>query len=346
MANLIPRWAELRQLSRHRTLAFIRQPEAVFWVFAFPMILAAVLGFAFQGGEAAVSRVGVLESARDDGDWLARLEADELVEVEYFEAREAADRQLRGGHIDALVLSAVPVNVRLDPVRAEAELARLRVLVALGAADADELAIEEVTETGSRYVDFLFPGLLGMNLMGTGLWAIGFAVADLRQRKVLKRLLVTPMRRSSFLASFLMSRLVFLALEVILLTGFGVWVLGVPLRANLVTFSALCILGAIGFAGMGLLAASRVKTIEGASGMLNLIMMPMWLGSGVFFSYERFPDAILPVLRALPLTALNDALRATMIDGAGVAQVWPQFAILGAWTVIPFVVALRIFRWG
>jgi ABC-2 type transport system permease protein len=108
----------------------------------------------------------------------------------------------------------------------------------------------------------------------------------------------------------------------------------------------LCLLGAIGFAGLGLLAASRVKTIEGVSGMLNLIMMPMWLGSGVFFSYERFPEVTWPLLRALPLTALNDGLRATMIDGASLVEVLPEFWILAAWTVVPFLVALKIFRWG
>ncbi len=340
-----PRWPELRELARHRTLAVLRQPEMVFWVFAFPMILAAVLGFAFQGGEPTPSRVGVLVP-RDSASWTERLEADQRVEVVYFDTREEADGDLRGGHVDALLLSADPATLRLDPVRAEAELARLRVLVALGEVDIEALQVDEVTEHGSRYVDFLFPGLLGMNLMGTGLWAIGFAVADLRQRKVLKRLLVTPMRKSSFLASFILSRLIFLALEVMLLTAFGVWVLGVPLRSNLLVFTLLCLLGAIGFAGLGLLAASRVKTIEGVSGMLNLIMMPMWLGSGVFFSYERFPAIVQPLLRALPLTALNDALRATMIDGASVTSIGPELGVLALWTVLPFYLALRIFRWA
>ena len=174
MGSAVPRWGELRQLAKHRTLAFVRQPEAVFWVFAFPMILAAVLGFAFQGGEPAPSRVGVI-GARDAQGWITRLETDALVDVEHFDTREEADRALRGGHVDAVVLSVEPAELRLDPVRGEAELARLRVLVALGEVEADALAIEEVTEHGSRYVDFLFPGLLGMNLMGTGLWAIGFA---------------------------------------------------------------------------------------------------------------------------------------------------------------------------
>lgn len=341
MDSPLPRLTELRELARTRTLAFLRQPEAVFWVFGFPMILAAVLGFAFQGGSPPPSRVGVFE---EQTPWLTVLEEDEGIEVVAYESRDEAERALRGGHIDALATgSEERPNLRLDPVRNEAELARLRVLVATG--QIDPIEIEEVTEHGSRYIDFLFPGLLGMNLMGTGLWAIGFAVADMRQRKVLKRLMVTPMRRASFLASFLVSRMVFLAAEVALLAIFAVWVLDVPLRANLFVFGLLCFLGAIGFAGLGLLAAARAKTIEGVSGMLNLVMMPMWLGSGVFFSYERFPEAIQPVLRALPLTALNDALRAAMIDGASLTEMGLELGVLFVWTIIPFLVALKIFRW-
>lgn len=339
------RWPELRELTRHRTLTFLRQPEAVFWVFAFPMILAAVLGFAFSSSEPPASRIGLLE---DPGAPLvARLEKAPRVELERFATPEEAERALRVGRVDLVIVdpAADPPRLRLDPARSEAEVARLRVLVAAGNLDEDALAIDAVTERGSRYVDFLFPGLLGMNLMGTGIWAIGFAVADMRQRKVLKRLLVTPMRRSSFLASFLLARLVFFALEVAALVAFGAFVLGVPMRAGLVGFTALCGLGALTFSGLGLLAASRVKTIEGASGMINLILMPMWLGSGVFFSYERFPEAVQPFLRALPLTALNDALRATMLEGAALYERPLELAILAAWTVVPFAVALRIFRW-
>lgn len=343
MRDLVPRWSELTELTRHRTLAFLRQPEAVFWVFAFPLVLSAVLGFAFQGREPAPSRVGVIGESEA---WMERLEADPRIEVVRFPTREEADGRLAGGHIDALVLSVAPPELRLDPARAEAELARLRVLVAVGGVSQDALRIEEVTEHGARYIDFLFPGLLGMSLMGTGLWAIGFAVADMRQRKVLKRLLVTPMRRASFLSSFLTSRLMFLAAELVLITAFGVWILGVPLRTTVATFMIVSTLGALAFSAVGLLVASRARTIEGVSGLLNLVMVPMWLGSGVFFSYERFPETIHALLRALPLTALNDALRAGMIDGAGLAQMLPELAILSVWTIISFALALRIFRWS
>jgi ABC-type multidrug transport system permease subunit len=239
--------------------------------------------------------------------------------------------------------------VRLDPARPEADVARLRIERRLLAADGiatDGLTqTEEVEARGSRYVDFLFPGLLGMNLMSTGMWSIGFAVADLRRRKVLKRLLVTPMRRSSLLASFLLSRLVWLSVELAVLVAFAVLVLGVPFRGGVAAFLVLALVGATVFSGLGLLATARVKTLEAASGMLNLVMMPMWLASGVFFSYERFPDAVHPVLRLLPLTALNDALRAVMLDGGGAAAIAPELGVLVAWGVLGFLLALKIFRW-
>jgi ABC-type multidrug transport system permease subunit len=180
---------------------------------------------------------------------------------------------------------------------------------------------------------------------GTGLWAIGFGVADARQKKLLRRLLVTPMRRSSYLASFMVFRLLFLALEVTTLTAFGVWVLGVPLRGNVVSFAVATIIGAASFAGIGMLAVARVKSIEGASGMINLATVPIWLFSGVFFSYERFPAMVQPLLRALPLTPLNDALRAIMLDGASLAGVAPDLAIVGVWGVVCFAAAIRWFRW-
>ncbi|MBM4184127.1 MAG: ABC transporter permease [Gemmatimonadetes bacterium] len=343
MASPLPRWPELVELTRHRILTFLRQPESVFWVFAFPLLLSGVLGFAFQGGDPAPSRIGVIGEAQG---WAARLAMDPSIALVRYATREEAERELAGGHIDALVLAVAPAELRLDPSRAEAEVARLRVLVALGEIDQGQLTVAPVTERGARYVDFLFPGLLGMNLMGTGLWSIGFTVADMRQRKVLKRLLVTPMRRSSFLSSLIGARLAYLAGELALLTAFGVWVLGVPLRTSLFTFFAVSVFGAVAFSCLGLLVVSRTKTIEGISGLVNLVIVPMWLGSGVFFSYERFPEAIHPLLRALPLTALNDALRAGMIDGAGLGSMLPELAVLAAWMVIPFVLALKVFRWA
>jgi len=359
-------WSELRELTRVRVLLFLREPEALFWVFVFPLVLAAVLGFAFRGGGAPASRVAVLDGPGAD-ELVARLERsgaarhappdegdegdeDGSLELERFADRAAAERALRKGVVDLLIEPADVPKLRLDPARAESETARLRVLAALrpstptdgGAAPAET---EPLVVPGSRYLDFLFPGLLGMNVMGTGMWSIGFAVAELRQRKLLRRLLVTPMRRSSFLLSFFLARLVFLFFELLVLTSFGAWVLGVPFRAPILGYAAVCLLGAFAFAALGLLTVSRVKTIQGASGIMNFVMMPMWLGSGVFFSYERFPDFLHPLLRLIPLTAMNDVLRDLMLDGRPLSAELVPLGILAAWGVLGFAAALKLFRW-
>jgi ABC-type multidrug transport system permease subunit len=200
-------------------------------------------------------------------------------------------------------------------------------------------------EPGSRYIDFLIPGLLGMNMMGSAIWGMGFAVVDARRKKLLKRLVATPMPRYYYLLSFILSRLFMLVVEVGVVAGFGMLVFGVPMRGSLAGFGAVCLAGSLAFCSLGMLIASRARTIEAASGLMNVVMMPMWILSGVFFSAERFPDALQPAIRALPLTALIDALRASMLQGAALAHVAPQLGILVGWMVLCFGLALKLFRW-
>jgi ABC-type multidrug transport system permease subunit len=342
------RLEETLALARVRTLLILRQTEIVFWVFAFPILLAVVLGFAFREAGPVASPVGIQPGPGADV-LAARLAGEPGIEIRRFDDRDTAAVALRGGAVDVLVEAGEPPVLQLHPGRQEAETARLRVLRALELPAppdrAESARVVEVAEAGSRYIDFLVPGLIGLNLYGTGLWSIGFGVADARQKKLLRRYLVTPMRRSSYLASFLVFRLLFLALELVLLTAFAVWVMGVPLRGSLVAFGLLALLGAVSFAGIGLLAVCRVKTIEGASGMINVATIPVWLGSGVFFSYERFPDAVQPLLWLLPLTPMNDGLRAIMLDGAGLAAILPDMGVILGWGVVSFALALRLFRW-
>ena len=339
------RGAEIKELTRVRVLGFIREREAIFWVFVFPMVLAAVLGFAFRSGKVQPSKVAVV--AGDGAGALVELfEADDELTPQLFESRDEALAKVRKAAVDGMVEPGDPPRLTFDPGRAEAATARLRVQRALDpSSDAEHVTLAPLTEKGSRYIDFLFPGLLGMNLMGTGIWGIGFAIADVRRRGFLRRLLVTPMHKSSFFSAFMLSRLVFLVMEIGVLAAFGAWILGVPFHGDVFSFGVVCLVGALTFAGLGILIASRVRTMEGASGLMNLTMMPMWLASGVFFSYERFPEALHPLIRLLPLTALNDAMRAIMIDGESVLTRGPELAVMGVWCVVCFVVALRVFRW-
>jgi ABC-type polysaccharide/polyol phosphate export permease len=136
-----------------------------------------------------------------------------------------------------------------------------------------------------------------------------------------------------------------LCLEVLVFVGFAVLVFGVPLRGSLVQLGLLCLLASLSFSALGLLIASRAQTIEVVSGLMNFVMLPMWVLSGIFFSAERFPDSVQPFIRVLPLTAVIDALRGNMIQGLSMTQLTWQIAVMMCWLVLGFFVALRLFRW-
>jgi len=236
-----------------------------------------------------------------------------------------------------------------DPTQSQSELARLiardTIEQGLGRQNLAAIRDEQVTAPGSRYIDFFLPGLIAMNLMGSGMWGVGFAVVLARTRKLLKRLAATPMRRSHYLLAFMLSRMIFLIPEVALLVLFGWLLFGVKVAGSLLDLALVSALGSLTFAGLGLLVASRSKTIEAASGWMNFIMMPMYVLSGVFFSYTRFPKIFIPLIRAMPLTALTDALRAVMNEGKPLAGSGLEIAVLLFWGLASFAVALKIFRW-
>jgi ABC-type multidrug transport system permease subunit len=241
------------------------------------------------------------------------------------------------------------VVYRYDDTNPEGRAARMladrAIQIAAGRADPVPASDRLMREAGSRYIDFLIPGLLGMNLMGSAIWGMGFAIVDARRRKLMKRLIATPMPRHYYLLSFLLSRLIMLVVEVGFLLGFGVLIFKVPARGSLADLAVVCVVTSLSFGAIGLLIASRPKTIEAASGLMNLVMMPMWIVSGVFFSAQRFPDALQPVIRSLPLTAAIDALRANMLQGVGLTQLGPQLLVLAGWLVVCFPIALKLFRW-
>jgi ABC-type multidrug transport system permease subunit len=338
----------LLELTIARLVEFWRDPSALFWTFGFPILLAVALGIAFRESppesvKAAIVGDGAQETA-------ALLDADEGIDAEAVDEAEAA-RALRTGKVDVVVVPGGDGEwlYRYDPQRPEARGARLAVDDVLqrsrGRQDVLRSRVNESTGKGGRYIDFLVPGLVGLNIMGSAIWGIGFSVVDARKRKLLKRLAATPMSRAHFLLSYMFSRLVFLVAEVIALLGFGWLAFDVAIEGSIVALALISTWGALTMTGVAMLIAARPRSTEVASGWGNLFMLPMWLLGGSFFSYERFPDVAIPFIRALPLTALNDALRAVINDGASLLSTWSELAVLGAWGGIAFVVALRIFRW-
>ena len=368
----------LIELTLTRVREFLREPEALFWVFVFPILLSCALGLAFRTTGPEKLLVAI-ESSSDSkthsnaSSIAATLARSAEIEPVVLNSEEAT-AGLRSGKVALIVRprndsesrsandgGAVTNNpsdaktaefafdYQYDPTRPESRVARLSVddalQRALGRSDRVVAHDEKVTEPGARYIDFLIPGLIGLNLMGSGMWGLGFTIVVARGRKLLKRFAATPMRRSHYLLSFMFSRLLFLTVEVAAVLVFAWLAFGVMVRGSIGAIAIISLVGGLMFSGLGLLVAARPRTVEGVSGLMNLVMLPMWLLSGTFFSSARFPTPLQPFIKTLPLTALNDSMRAVMNDGVSLASNWPQIGVMLFWGVVSFAIALRIFRW-
>jgi ABC-2 type transport system permease protein len=322
----------------------LREPEAIFWILIFPILLAVGLGIAFRNRPADVLPVGATTAQ------LTRaLASDNGLTASTMDEAAGAKAMATGKILLLAIQRGDRVAYKYDDTNPDSRTARLladwAIQVAAGRPEVVHTANELVHEKGSRYIDFVVPGLLGMNLMGSAIWGLGFAIVEARQKKLLKRMVASPMPRWQYLTSFLLSRLVMLVIEVAAFLGFARLVFGVPFRGSLWELGLLCVLTSLAFSALGLLVSSRAKTMEAASGLMNLVMLPMWILSGVFFSASRFPAMIQPVVRALPLTAAIDAFRGNMLQGMGLGQMGAQVGLLLVWLIVPFTISLRIFRW-
>jgi ABC-type multidrug transport system permease subunit len=346
------RWSAYWHLLAARTKEMQREPEVIFWVFLFPLLLAFGLGIAFRSRPASVPSVAIAADPGADALLQMAQHSPQSLHAQIVPEAEALDG-FRLGRYDLVIIphgdTGGSLEYRYDPARPESVLARSLAdnVLQSAAGRKNPLPTSEraSSEPGARYIDFLIPGLVGMNLMNSGMWGVGFALVDYRQRKLLKRFVATPMRRSDFLLALTSSRLVLMIVELGFLLGLGIAMFHMRVVGSWLAIVLLGALGSGAFAGLGLLTASRAQKIESVSGLMNLVMMPMWIFSGVFFSYERFPAALHPLIRALPLTALNDALRATILQGAPLAAQAGRLGVLLAWMVVSFVLALSWFRW-
>jgi ABC-2 type transport system permease protein len=335
------------ELTLTRVREFLREPEALFWTFVFPIVMSLVMAMAFPSrGEQPVP-VGV---AGGDGAASVRQALSHAPGVALRDIPAGGEqRALREGEVHLIVVPTTPPTYRFDAARSESRTARLVVDDALkraaGRSDPWVAHEEGVEVPGSRYVDWLIPGLVAMGLMSNGMWGVAFSIVQARMRKLLKRMVASPMRKSEYLLAHLLARLLFLAPEVAVPLGFGVLAFGMPVNGGIGAIIVVTLVGSLAFGAFGLLLATRARTFEGVSGLMNMAMLPMWLLSGVFFSSSNFPAAAQPAIQALPLTALVDALRAVVLEGATLASVHRELLVLGCWTVVPFALALRLFRW-
>ena len=337
----------LVQLTLARIREFVREPEAVFWAFVFPIVMSLALAIAFPSRAERSILVG-LEAGASTESLRAALKSTPGIELRDLRPEDER-RALREGTVHIVVAGTTPPTYRFDPAREESRLARAVVDVALkraaGRADPWDAREEPQQVAGSRYIDWFIPGLIGMGIMTNGMWGIAFGIVQARMRKLLKRMVASPMRRSDYLLAQLFARLLFLPAEVLVPLIFAVLAFGMPVNGNPLTIAVVVLVGAFSFGALGLLMATRARTIEAISGLMNLVFLPMWIVSGVFFPSANFPAAIQPAIHALPLTALIDALRAVILDGASLAAIGSELMVLLAWGVIPFFASLRLFSW-
>jgi ABC-2 type transport system permease protein len=338
----------LWQLILMRSRSLWREPSVLFWTFIFPLLTSVALGVAFRTQQLQAIEVAVAEGP-GAVQAAEKLNADPALRATVVPLADGLERLRRGKAALVLVPGDGP-ELKMDPTQPEGRTAKLLVTNALeraaGRSDALAFRTAEITQPGSRYIDFLIPGLLGMGMMMSGAWGIGWSIVDMRTGKLLKRLMATPMKRSHFLLSFMLSRSALTVLEVLFFVLYARVLFGVQVFGSLLQFTVYALLGSLTFAGLAILIASRAQNTQTASGLMNLMTMPMMVVSGVFFSSSQFPEWAQPVIRALPLTAVLDGLRGIMLDGVSMVSLGPQLLVMALWGLVPFLLALKIFRWS
>jgi ABC-2 type transport system permease protein len=339
------------QLTLMRLRELRREPGTLFWVFGFPILISVALGLAFRSTGPEPIIVGALPGVSDQ--ITGALVAGGVRVKTLDEA--AARNELRSGRVALLLVppggaGGAALGYRYDAMRPEARLGRVVVddilQRAAGRRDPRPVRDETVRAHGARYIDFLIPGLIGMNLMSGSMWGIGWVLVNMRVRKLLKRLLAAPMRRRHLFYGQAIARLVMIPIELGVILIFARLAFDVRMTGSWLALALVSLTGSASFAGIAILVASRAQNNETMSGLMNLVMLPMFVLSGVFFSSAHFPDFMQPAVSALPLTALCNGLRAVIIDGAGVAGIAGSLAVMGIWGAISFAIGLRAFRWA
>ena len=340
------RWfASLGQLVLFRIRTFYREPKVLFWVFVFPVLATGAFGLVFQPGDPEPLVVGVVGQVP--------LAASPELAIRSFALEADADRALSRGEISLVVIAGEPPRYRFDRTRQDGFYARALVDAGLqGPRDAVRKVLDPVSAPGRRYIDFVVPGLIGLELMNTTLLGVGLSLVEMRARKNLKRFGATPISRTALLLAQVVSRLSFTWVMAACTFAFAYATFGVRIQGSLLDVAALVLLGGASFAGISLAIASRQTSMEAAQGIVTVIAVPMVFLSGVFFSGSGFPISTrgLPawlqlVASFLPLTAFNDTLRAICNDGERLVTRPRELAILVAWGLVPAVVAIKRFRW-
>jgi ABC-2 type transport system permease protein len=350
---------------------FVREPGILFWALAFPVLMAWVLGIAFSKKAEFIQNVAYVKSSlHTNNELTAFLESSEIVfpkinpGPEYRKSFETKMGRISFRLIPVTMDSAVLMLKRgqasiilqdkkdslyylFDPQSADARFNYIMLSSAINHERIiqDTTSVQILSQKGTRYIDFLIPGLLALGIMNDFLWGIGYGLIEIRTKKLLRRMVAAPMKKSLFVFSHFFARITLAIFEAVVLLLFSWVYFRIQIQGSFTAFIMLLLAGSFCFAGISILVASRTSSSRIGNSLINLISMPMMILSGIFFSYHNFPDFIIPVIQKLPLTMLADSLRGIMIEGTGLVENMPQFLFLSGLGTICFLVGIRIYKW-
>lgn len=377
------RWFRLYQLWQLTSAEFrelLREPGVLFWGILFPILISLGLGIAFTKKADVVRKVAVIVTAeatskpdsssnlflfleknceknssadKDSYKWKLILKDDKLGNsIFYFYGMDwdKSMMMLKRGTVNVVLLdNNHSTEYHFDPLNSDAQLSYLKLnsLIGTGKVVAAEnnQEIKPLTVTGTRYIDFLVPGLISMGVMMSCMWGISYGIIEKRSKKLLRRLVATPMKKSHFLIAMIVVRIAMNFIESSVLILFALFVFKMQIQGDITSLIAIFLAGNIAFAGIAVFFSSHTSNTEVGNGLINAVVMPMMVLSGIFFSYHNFPDWSIPVIQKLPLTMLADGVRSIVNEGAGYAQVGLPILILIATGVIFFSAGLKIFKW-
>lgn len=357
-----------------------REPGVLFWGIIFPILMSLGLGVAFTKKADVTRKVAIVKSIdetiqqeesngftdflikygtkrdteeRDTYFWKITMPDDKLgnsIFLFYDLSWEEATLQLKRGGINVVMLEKEgKIEYHFDPVNSDAQLTYLKLTSII---ETPELLNSEVNQsvkplsvTGTRYIDFLVPGLMGMGVMMSTLWGLSYGIIDKRSKKLLRRVVATPMRKDFFLVALITVRICMNVVESILLLLFAMLAFHLKIQGSIPALIAIFLAGNISFAGISVLVSSHTSNTEVGNGLINAIVMPMMVLSGIFFSYQNFPGWSIPVIQKLPLTMLTDGMRSIINEGAGFPEIYLPILVLITIGVVFFTAGLKMFKW-
>ncbi len=351
---------------------FVREPGILFWSLAFPVLMAWVLGIAFSKRGEMVQTIACVQS---EAPFYSQLDSflnsaeriagqthnhpttfqkkfeNDLGKITFKLIPASIDSallMLKRGQTSLIIREQDNrVYYLFDPQSTEAKYNYVMLSAAINHERLmyNTESVKVLSQKGTRYVDFLIPGLLALGIMNGFLWGIGYGLIEIRTKKLLRRMVAAPMKKSSFILSHFFARISLSAFEAAVLLFFSWLYFRIQIQGSILAFILVILAGSFCFGGIAILMASRTSSSRIGNSLINIISMPMMILSGIFFSYHNFPEPVIPAIQILPLTLLTDSLRGIMTEGTGLFENLQSVILLSCMGIVCFISGIRIYKW-